>query len=518
MSRPPRVRARSAAIGAFVVLAAMIPAAASATGTQEADAELPYVCAFPSGELPATVRIAATFPDRAEAGEAFSPADVTTTVDLPAEAVADLTALEAATARAATRLTVGVTQDEAAAEAVWRGTAEPAALPESGPLTLTLTGAVPSVTGRGDGDLVFSAGDLAVDLALGTAGGDTADPGALTVDCSLADDAADGGRLAVVPVGRRAAEPGGPPSSPGPSGGSPGSSPGSPREPEDGQRDRAPDIAEVPRGARADRDAPQCSYDEDNPFTSRSLNAYITGYTNIRKLDGASLFPVSCVLLEQGDPIGEVDENGNFRVVVDATGRLHHQGRMRTPPFRATFLTFGFVPTTATMVLEQTGPMNIHFSTVVLYPRFEADTVVRLPLVLRVTDLDVNGTPLDVGSACRTERPLLSTEPDPANHPGDHLVLHGKGEYTDGEPATGYLLTSGGPLTGEVSIPAFTGCGTDGEDLDRLLTASVSGPGNHVRQVQGQTCLPSGPVFETPETRGQCTEDLQPYQVPVPER
>ncbi|MGC3003620.1 DUF6801 domain-containing protein, partial [Streptomyces sp. G35A] len=123
VSRPPRVRARSAAIGAFVVLAAMIPAAASATGTQEADAELPYVCAFPSGEQPATVRITATFPDRAKAGEAFSPADVTTTVELPAEAVADLTAPGAATARAATRLTVGVTQDGAAAEAVWRGTA-----------------------------------------------------------------------------------------------------------------------------------------------------------------------------------------------------------------------------------------------------------------------------------------------------------------------------------------------------------------------------------------------------------
>ncbi len=28
-----------------------------------------------------------------------------------------------------------------------------------------------------------------------------------------------------------------------------------------------------------------------------------------------------------------------------------------------------------------------------------------------------------------------------------------------------------------MTIPAFTGCGTGGEDLDRLLTASVSGPG-----------------------------------------
>ena len=67
-SRPPRVRARTATIGAFVVLAAMVPAAASAAGSQEVDAELPYVCAFPSGELPATVRVSAAFPDPAGAG------------------------------------------------------------------------------------------------------------------------------------------------------------------------------------------------------------------------------------------------------------------------------------------------------------------------------------------------------------------------------------------------------------------------------------------------------------------
>lgn len=509
-------------VAAFVVLAAMVPAAVSAAGTQEVDTELPYVCALPSGRQPVTVRVSAAFPDRAEAGEAISPTGVTTTVELPAEAVADLIALEAATVRAATRLTVGVAQNEAAAEVTWRGTAEPVAVPGAGPLTLTATGDVPSVTGQGDGDLTFSAGNLAVDLALGTADGAAAGPGALTVDCSPAGDAADGSLLlATVPVGAGAAEPSGPPSASGSPSGTPAPPSGTPAPssgaPEDGQGNRAPRVAENPPGAAADREVPHCAYDEENPFTSASLNAYITGYTNVKKQKGASLLPLSCVLIEQGDLYPEVDEDGNLHIVVNATGRLHHEGRMQTPPLRSTFLSFGFVPTTATMVLEQTGPMTIRFDSLML-ETIKAETVIRAPFRLRVTALEVNGTPLDVGSGCRTEKPLRSTEPDPANHPGDHLVLYGRGEHTPPEDATGYMLLDGGPLTGEATIPAFTGCGTDGEDLDRLLTASVSGPGNYIKQVQGRTCLPSGPVFETPETKGQCTEDLQPYQIPVPER
>ncbi|MFI8302928.1 DUF6801 domain-containing protein [Streptomyces sp. NPDC085927] len=520
VSRPSRVRARRAAIAAFVVLAALTPAAVSAAKTQEVDTELPYVCVLPSGPQRATVRVSAVFPDRVKAGEAFSPTEVTTTVELPAEAVADLRESEATTARAATRLTVGVAQNKATAEATWRGTAEPVALPDSGPLMLTATGDVPSVTAQGDGDLTFSAGGLAVDLALGTADGTAAGPGALTIGCSLAQEGTGKGLLTAVPVGRGTADPSGPPASPDSDSGSgaPDSGSGAPAEPEDQRGERAPKVTENRPGAAADRDAPYCAYDEELPFTSASLNAYITGYTNVRKQKGASIFPTSCVLIEQGELDAFPDEDGNFHVVINATGRLRYERRMETPPFQATFLGFGFVPTKATMVLEQTGPMTIRFDTVVVYPEFKAETIVRVPLVLRVTDLEVNGTPLDVGSGCGTEKPLSSTEPDPANHPGDHAVLYGKGGYIDGEPATGYQLTSGGPLTGEVTIPAFTGCGTGGENLDRLLTASVSGPGNYVKQIQGQTCLPSDPVFETPTTRGQCTEDLQPYQVPVRER
>ncbi|MFJ9658456.1 DUF6801 domain-containing protein [Streptomyces griseoflavus] len=510
-TRSSRARARGAVIGALVVVAALVPATATAAGTQEVDAELPYLCALPSGKLPAQVRIQAVFPARTGPGEPVEPTGVTTSVQLPAEAVADLAALGAATARPATRLTVGVAQDGATAEATWRGTAEPVRLPGSGPLTLTTTGDVASVTGNGEGDLTFSAGSLAVDLALVTADGAAAGTGALTVDCSPAP-AAEREPLVTVPADGATPDPDGPPASPG-SSASPSARPdGS----EERQADRAPEVTPaVPGGSAADREAPPCRYDDAHPSTSASLNAYITGYTNVAKLKGASLLPLSCVLIEQGPTDIEFfpDFTGGY-LTQHSTGTLRHQGRAQTPPFEATFLTFGFTPTKATMVLEQTGPMTMdaHGETSFLTLYTELETRVRVPLVLRVTALEVNGVPLEVGPACRTKGPLRSPEPEPAKFPGDHLLLTGSSTHQPPDQPVGYLLSSGGQLTGEMTVPAFTGCGGGGENLDRLLTASVSGPGNYVKQTQGQTCAVQ--VFNPDE----CTEDLQPLKIPVPER
>jgi hypothetical protein len=48
-------------------------------------------------------------------------------------------------------------------------------------------------------------------------------------------------------------------------------------------------------------------------------------------------------------------------------------------------------------------------------------------------------------------------------------------------------VNTGGPLTGFVAIPRFAGCGV-GEDLDPLLTASISGPDNFIKLIQGVPC------------------------------
>ncbi|MEU7394158.1 DUF6801 domain-containing protein [Streptomyces albogriseolus] len=526
--RPRRVRATLTSTAAFVVLAALIPATASASDTQEVDAELPYVCAFPSGKAPVTVRISAEFPQRFRAGEAFTPTGVTTTVELPAEAVADLPLRDASEVRARTALAVDVAQDSAAATATWRGDSGPVALPESGPLTLTTTGGVPSVTGRSDGALTFTAGVLAIDLTPGPEddAGNGAGTGSPAVDCALAEDAPDKGLLATVPAVPDAPGAGGPPSAPAPGGTSPAPG-GTASAPADGPRDRQGErSSEVPEnapGTAADRDVPPCRYDERNPPTPLSLNAYVTGYANVKKQKAASYLPPSCVLIDGGEfqiPVDEPFDPEHLVMVLETYGELSYQGRRQTPPYDSTFLSFDFAPVKATMVLRQTGPMRIDAR---MKMRFSdlfmtTETYVRVPLVAQVTALEVNGTPLDVGPGCRTETSLTSADPDPAKHPGDHVVLYGKAEQVLGQDVTGYTILTGGPLSGEVTIPAFTGCGTGGEDLDRLLTASVSGPGNYIKQVQGQTCTPLVPVFESPDTKGQCTEDLQPYQIPVAER
>ncbi|MGA5124551.1 DUF6801 domain-containing protein [Streptomyces pseudogriseolus] len=526
--RPRRARATLTSTAAFVVLAALIPATASASDTRKADVELPYVCALPSGKAPVTVRISAEFPQRTRAGEAFTPTGVTTTVELPAEAVADLARHDASEVRAGTALAVTVAQDSATATATWRGSSGPVALPASGPLTLTTTGDVPSVTGRSDGDLTFTAGGLAIGLSPGPeddAGGG-AETGSPAVECALAEDAPDKGLLATVPAVVDAPGTSGSPSAPAPGGTSPapgGTSSAPEGDSRDRQGERSPEAPENSPGTAAARDVPPCRYDEENPPTPLSLNAYVTGYANVRKQKAASYLPPSCVLIDGGEfqvPVDEPLDPEHLVMVLETYGELSYHGRRETPPYASTFLSFDFTPVKATMVLKQTGPMRIDAR---MKMRFSdlfmtTETYVRVPLVAQVTALEVNGTPLDVGSGCRTETSLTSADPDPAKHPGDHVVLYGKAEQVLGEDVTGYTILTGGPLSGEVTIPAFTGCGTGGEDLDRLLTASVSGPGNFIKQVQGQTCTPLVPVFETPDTKGQCTQDLQPYQIPVAER
>jgi uncharacterized protein DUF6801 len=515
--RPYRFRARGATIAAFVVLAATVPATALAVGSREVQAELPYVCTLPSGQQPVTVRISAVIPDRVSAGEPIRPAEVATSVEFPAQAVADLASTGARGVRAQTRLTVAVAQNAARAEAIWRGTAQPVALPPTGPLTLTATGDVPTVTGQSDGELTLSAAHLSVDLAPDAADGATGDPAGFTAECSLSEDAPDAGLLAAVRVGT---DPDGPGASQSASPSASASASASPSpentDPADRQGERAPQVTgDAPGGTGERPDAPPCKYDAGYPAGPMSLNAYFTGYSNVRKLKGADLIPLTCTLIEQGAPEFEPypDWSGGT-IKQHSTGDLYNGGHKVSPPFKATFLTFGFTPTTATMALEQTGPVTIDSLGATDYLFTSTDTYVRVPLVLRITSLSVNGTPLDVGPDCRTARPLTSPEPDPAHHPGDHLVLYGRGEQVLGEPATGYLLLSGGPLTGEMSIPAFTGCKADGENLDRLLTASVSGPGNYVKQIQGQSCFVSA---EEPNP-DECTPGLEPLRIPVPER
>src|SRR5215471_20022158 len=97
---------------------------------------------------------------------------------------------------------------------------------------------------------------------------------------------------------------------------------------------------------------------------------------------------------------------------------------------------------------------------------------------LRVYDVKVNGVPLNVGPHCQSAH---------------SIVLKLIGSPNSIPP---YSIQGGGPLTGEITIPPFTGCGV-GEDLNPLFTASISGPGNFDLMTQGPLCIVHPPILAT---------------------
>ncbi|AYG79356.1 hypothetical protein DWB77_01469 [Streptomyces hundungensis] len=493
---------RGALAVATVVLAGIVPGADVALGEQRTSTELTYTCAFPAGPHPVKVGIGARFPARTATGAAIRPTEVTTSVTLPDAAVAELTKLRAATTGATTKLTTEVAQNGATATALWQGAAPSVPLTPTGGVVLRATGEVPTVTANSPGALTLTAAGLTLDFhPVTTEGGATA-PATLSVPCTLTPGGK--GLLATVPVGP-AVSPTAP--TPGASATGPGAD-GSHRPAES-----APTVLAPPaRGAARAAAAPECRGDTTQPL---ALSAYATGYADVTKMGNASLIPVFCTQVVQGlNRIKRIEVRpGVFELhlLQSSTGRLDYRGRAQTPPGPATFLTFGFMPTTATMTLEQTGPMTIDSD--LNNTAGHGETYIRIPLVLRISDVSVNGTPLDVGPNCRTSAPLYSPDPDPARNTKDHMVMLGVLKKGTDTVWRGYSLSRGGPLDGSVTIPAFTGCGV-GEDLSPLFTASVSGPVNTVKQNQGAPCasgIPDDPAML-------CTADKQPTTIPAPLR
>ncbi|MFE9369278.1 DUF6801 domain-containing protein [Streptomyces sp. NPDC006711] len=498
------VRGRGAVAAATVVLATIVPGATAALGDQQVSTDLAYTCAFPGGARPVSVRVAAKFPERAAPGVAIRPADVATRVTLPASAVAELTALHAATTGASIRLTTRVAQNGADATALWQLSAPSVPLPPAGDAVLTATGEVPTITANDPGDLMVTATALTLDFQPVTVEGRATQPATLSVSCTRTPGGSD--QLAKVPVSN------------GTSGSTPSSAPGasmpSPTAAATPPRPSlaAPKVAAPTAGSAPPAAVPPCHGDTAQPL---ALAAYVTGYSNVTKLNGASLIPVYCAQIVQGpNQLKRIEVRpGVFELhlLQKSQGRLDYQGRAQTPPAPATFLTFGFMPTTATMTLEQTGPMSIDSD--LNNTAGHGETYIRVPLTLRLSDVKVNGTPMDVGTNCRTTGPIYSQDPDPSNNTKDHMVLLGQLKKGKDTVWRGYSLSRGGPLDGEVTIPPFTGCGV-GEDLSPLFTASVSGPANTVKQNQGAPCasgIPDDPAKL-------CTPDKQPTTIPPPLR
>ena len=140
-------------------------------------------------------------------------------------------------------------------------------------------------------------------------------------------------------------------------------------------------------------------------------------------------------------------------------------------PRLALVLGFGAVPITAKLHLSQKverngriSPIVVHSITQLVSPFKVRPTVVTGLLDVRVSNVVVDQVRVPVGPNCRSVEPMK---------------LRVTGIYPQ------YSLFVGGPLSGKVRIPAFTGCGTGGDDLDPLLTGMISGPGNRLNLTQG---------------------------------
>jgi hypothetical protein len=458
--------ARLAVIGVVLAVTGVTAGAGATTSQRTATiskVSLAYTCVFPSGRQPVSVVAGAAFPSAGVAHQPIQPADAGVTVTLPHPAVADLTQLHATTIAATTRLTTEATQHGRSAAVAWPGlTARPTSLPAEGSLSFTASGVAPPVTVAVPGDVTFTAANLTLAFAPRHADGTAVRPAGLGVRCTLSpgQDAT----LAMVPVAGAA----GAPASGRPAGSS-------------SRMSAVPANKNCPPLPQALKLNPRFPLPAPPPGTFiahapgiPAYCTYATGFSDVRKLNGASLVRPGLTNLSPflNSFFNTKPPHNYFQQ--DSAGELSYHGLRQFPPSKATFLGFGFIPTSAVMQLTEIGTVNV--ATVgpdapglCHGPCPPTITHVSSRMFVRIYGVTVNGSPLNVGPHCQTA---------PFN-----VVLTGS---SDSKPP--YLgLTTGGPLTGTVEIPQFSGCGV-GENLDPLFTASISGPGNFVKLTQGAVC------------------------------
>lgn len=483
--------------GALLVATALIPGAESVAADQTSEITVPYTCVFPSGEEKADVVIKAVLPVSAATGEEIRPGDVSVEVGLEQSALDRFTALEASTLSAVAELTVRNTVGEHSADASWAGLqASAVPLPAEGGVVLAATGDVPTVAFGSPGRATIAPAGLGLTLASFTEDGTPTTPAELTVACEPADD--EERPLARVTV-RDGAAPATP--APGPSAPAPGENtsepPARPGRPAPGlapdARQKIDDLTEERLAALDDEDPGSCPIEIPPEWVMTTAETYAAGYANAEKLGGAAaLGPAFMKVVLNKRYI-----NDSCASTVDVTSEVEfeYEGKRQLPPARATFLSYGFMPTTATMVLEQVGPPAVvQTHTVTNTPTYPEESTVTAQLSMRLYDVEVNGVPLDVGPDCRTVRPF-------------EQVLKG---YGQSYPPAGYLVATGGSLTGHAHIPPFQGCGV-GENLDPLLTSAISSVGkkadNYTKMTQAPLCVATNP--DGPDC---------PPKVPDPER
>lgn len=485
-ARTRRRTARLAAVGAVALLAGALPGAGSQAQEQEAKVTASYACALPKGTARVEAVLTGNFPESATPEKPLRPGELSAEVKVDRRALADVLpdGTDSVTSEAA--LTVRVAQGGDSADADWSGLKAPSTpVPESGDLTLAHKGEVPPVTVAAEGDVTFTAGDLALELDPGAAKKQPSEgPSTLPADvaprivCEAAPD--QDLRLATVRVGGGAESPGSP--SPSTSEDAPGSSPpegGEARDKESADRREAGiDVGAeaMPPAKPCEKEKPTAKLDSSKfpvppPGSTTTVSplggihwcAVPVAVSNVLKLKGGMVIndpraqAATVNLAIQKEWVNGPDDS--------SYNETRHVGEIDLPDSTAAFLDFDFMPVTAEIEFIS-SPMTI--ITVQRSNELPNYATIYMTQTLRMHDVKVNGNPLPVGPDCRTSKPL-------------ELELKGKSDE--------YSVLGGGVLRAKLDIPPFTGCGTGGENLNPLFTASISGGGNYLKMIQGTPCF-----------------------------
>jgi hypothetical protein len=492
----------------MLAVSGLAAGAASASGSQVSAPpagalSLTYQCHFPAGPRPVTVGLTARLPALAKAGKPIQPIGVRLTMALPPVAVSALASLHSAAVSAATRLTVSASEGSVGTSVVWPGAStRPVHRPAHGGLTVTTAGTVPPVTASSPGEVALTAAGLSVTFTAGK----PAVP-------------APGPATSPTPAAGKPALPASGPATPG-AGGQARPAPGA-RAPlvvtcvlAPGQRAALGAVLVLGKARRAGpRHNPTTGKCPKLPPGGLKLNprfpppphpkltilahspsqgcAYATGYADVRKLNGAALLtPVITNVYEAINTKANLTTKVNL-LELDNAAELEFHGQHEFPPTTATFLSFGFVPTTATLNLVEQGTINIFVVGPALPPPCHPDkfrscnnvatAYSRLEARIAPGSVRVNGVPLDVGSHCQTP-------------PFDVILT---GSNATNPP---YSIQFGGPLTGMATIPHFKNCGAAADKLDLIFNAAISGPRNFTVLTQGLLCSVQGAVGCVPKT------------------
>ncbi len=452
--RKPRSTRRVTVASAIVLAAALlaggvgIAVAAGSGGTHDARVGLGLTCQFPSGSYQVGADVAATFPSAGTVGQPIQVTSLQVTLRLPEAAVSYLRSHGASTVSASESL--GVTEASAGTPVPVQWPAETSAastLPAAGGLQITTVGSAAPVAASRPGTVVFTVTGLGLTLSPHTSAGAATRPAAIQVSCKPS-----GGDPRLASVAVTAVSPSASPSA------TPSAKPG------------AESTVKYPAHCA---DIPVIG-----PGTA--VCGWITGYSDVKKLYGAAKLGPGLINLDFAYKAvfkpGELIESSQGELYWPGT-EPYYKGHEQLPPVTATFLTFKFVPVTATLVLIEHGPIKIVSESGITAPPYPITVTATTTVSIHVSDVTVNGQPLDVGNGCRTAKPTP-------------LKLVGHGFNTI--PPSGYTVPTGGPLAGTVTIPAFVHCGVT-ENLDPLLTGTISGHDNYVKMTQSKLCGPSQP-------------------------